>query len=116
VLFHYQERTEGVTFDHAAPLLTYSRPKGCYPAGERILLDFYLTHAGELAAGANRVHYSIDGDVEGDLTAWTPYYIENLGEGEHTLELRLVDGDGAVIPGRFNESTHGFRVGGCEGS
>ena len=109
-VFHYQERTPDFELNARAPMLTYSRPKGCNVAGARVLLDFYLTNVRSLAADGTRVHYVIDEDVTGDITAWTPHYIENFAEGEHTIRLQLVGADGEVLPGRFNDTTRTIRV------
>jgi hypothetical protein len=110
VVFHYQSRTEGFALDPRAPLLTYSRPKGCNVAGERVLLDFYLANVDALAADGTRVHYAIDGEVSGDIVQWAPHYIENLPVGEHTVELVLVGADGAAIAGPFNDTTRTITV------
>ncbi len=110
VVFHYGQPTEGFTFDRSAPLLTYSRPKGCNPAGERILLDFFLSNA-ELSADGTRVRYDIDdGGLTGDITSWDPHWIENLPVGEHTIRLTLVNAEGEPIPGPFNDTTRTIRV------
>lgn len=108
VVFHYRTRTDGFDFDPAAPLLTYSRPKGCNPAGERVLLDFFVTNT-ELAEDGNRVHWTVD-DQSGDITQWTPHFIENLEEGEHSISLELRGADGQTIPGMFNSTTRTFTV------
>lgn len=108
VVFHYRSRTEGFEMDPTAPLLTYSRPKGCNPLGQRVLLDFFLTNA-QLGPDGHRVHWNLDGQ-EGDITQWTPHWIENLPEGEHSLTLELRGPDGAPVPGRFNSSTRSFTV------
>jgi hypothetical protein len=110
VVFHLGQPTAGFTFDRAAPLLTFSRPKGCYPAGQRVLLDFFLTNA-ELAADGTRVRYDLDsGEVAGDITAWEPHWIENLPIGEHTVQLTLMSAGGEPVPGPFNDTTRTFRV------
>lgn len=109
VMFHYQSRTEDFTFDPRAPLLTYSRPKGCNVAGERVLLDFYLANV-ELAADGAHVHYAIDGNVNGDIATWAPHYIENLPAGEHSIALSLLDADGEALAGPFNETTRTITV------
>lgn len=108
VVFHYRSRTEGFEIDPTGPLLTYSRPKGCNPAGQRVLLDFFLTNVA-LAPDGHRVHWNIDGQ-EGDITQWVPHWIENLPEGEHSISLELRGPDGAPVPGRFNSTTRSFTV------
>lgn len=109
VTFHYRSQTEGFELDADAPMLTFSRPKGCYPVGERVLLDFYLSHA-ELAEDGLRVRYDLDGAIQGDITSWVPHYLENLPALEHTLQLQLVDAEGTPVPGPFNDTTRTFRV------
>lgn len=114
VVFHYGEKSEDWDFDPDAPLLTYSRPKGCNPAGERILLDFYLTNVEELSGEGLQVRYTI-GDVTGLITDWTPHFIENLPEGEHEVRLQLVDAEGELVEGPFNDTTRTIQVGDCNG-
>lgn len=108
VVFHVGTPTEGHAFDARAPLLTYSRPKGCNPLGQRVLLDFYVTNT-TLAANGHRVRYEIDG-VSGDITEWAPHWIENLRAGEHSIRLTLVDAEGEPVPGPFNDTSRTFRV------
>ena len=107
-MFHFKKKTPDFKFDVKAPLLTYSRPKGCVDLGARVLLDFYTSNI-KLGADQARVHYTID-DVAGDITGWTPHYIENLPEGEHRIELALQDASGAAVPGPYNDTTRTFRV------
>lgn len=109
VVFHRGARTEGFAFDPTAPLLTYSRPKGCNPLGERVLLDFFVTNA-DLAEGGTRVRWSLDGTQTGEIVRWVPHYLEHLSEGEHTVQLTLLGADGAPIPGMFNDSSRRFTV------
>jgi hypothetical protein len=109
VVFHYRRPTEGFAFDASAPLLTYSRPKGCNVAG-RILLDFYVSNT-TLSATGHRVRYDIDeGAVSGDIVEWAPHWIENLSVGEHRIALSLVDASGAPVPGPFNQPSRTIRV------
>jgi hypothetical protein len=109
-VFHYRSETEGFELDADAPLLTYSRPKGCNVAGERILLDFYLTNV-ELSEDGYRVHYDIDGALTGDITSWVPHWIENLpAMPRHTVQLQLVDAEGEPVPGPFNDTTRTISV------
>src|SRR5262249_13528691 len=74
VTFVYGQPTAGFTFDAHAPLLTYSRPKGCNVSGSRVLLDFFLTNVPALAADGTRVHYTIDGSTSGDIVVWQPHF------------------------------------------
>lgn len=108
-----------VRVDTRAPLLTYSRPKGCYAAGSRILLDFYLTNVPNFGTH-HRVAVSVDGNDLGEITQWTPHFLENLPVGEHDVRLRLMGAGGLVIPegmrateavaGPFNDTTRRISV------
>ena len=109
VVFHVGQRTDGFEFDDDAPLLTYSRPKGCYLAGERVLLDFYLSNVDALSDDGFRVRYSVD-DVSGEITEWAPHYIENLQPGSHTIDLTLLGADGSPAAGAFNDTTRTITV------
>lgn len=104
LVFHYKTKTEGFVFDPKAPLLTFSRPKGCVIAGTRVLLDFFVTNT-DLTTAGTRVRYTVDGSLTGDITSWAPHYIENLPEGAHALRLFLVNADGSAVPGMFNDTT-----------
>lgn len=108
VTFHYRRATEGFAFDASAPLLTYSRPKGCNVAGDRVLVDFFVTNA-TLAPGGTRVRWTLDGR-SGEITSWLPHWIENLPAGDHSLRLELIGADGAPIAGPFNDTTRTFSV------
>lgn len=110
VVFHYGHATEGFSFDPTAPLLTFSRPKGCNPAGTHVLLDFFVANA-ELGTDGYRVRYTLDG-TSGLITSWEPHWLENLGEGDHTIRLELLDMAGNPVPGMFNDTTRTFSVAG----
>jgi len=113
VRFHVKKADgELRSFDGTTPTLTYSRPKGSYPAGtperERLLLDFYVTGT-KLSADGHRVRVMVDGKepgltdtagkpVTGPLTEWKPYLISPTpGAGEHTVVLELIDKDGNLV-------------------
>jgi len=108
-VFHYRAPTADFHFDARAPLLTYSRPKGCNVAGQRVLLDFYVSNA-QLAADGTHVHYAIDGSTSGDIVEWLPHWIENLRPGSPTIELNLIGRDGAPIAGPFNDTQRTITV------
>ena len=110
LVVHYRSRTEGFAFDPAAPLLTYSRPKGCNVLGSRVLLDFFVSHA-DLSPEGHRVRYVIDdGAASGDVTSWVPHWIENLPLGTHRIRLSLIGPDGQPVPGAFNDTTREITV------
>jgi len=108
-VFHYKTKSADFKFDPKAPLVTYSRPKGCSDAGSRVLLDFYVTNT-KLGPTDSRVHYVIDSNVSGDIVAFTPHYVENLPAGEHTLQITLQDANGNPLPGMFNDTTRKIKV------
>jgi hypothetical protein len=109
VSFAYRTATPGFSFNPSAPLLTYSRPKGCNVLGQRVLLDFFVTNAA-LSAEGFKVRYAIDDTASGEITRWVPHFIENLPEGEHRLRLTLIGADGQPVAGRFNDTTRTFTV------
>ena len=83
------------------PLLTYSRPKGTYNAGQPILLDFYVSNA-KLAPDAFKVAVWVDGKQTTTLTNWQPYYINGLSKGTHKIHVQLLDPAGNAVPGSYN--------------
>jgi hypothetical protein len=107
--FHLVAASEGFQFDVRAPLLTYSRPKGCNPVGERVLLDFYVSNV-ELAADGHRVRAQIDGETVGEIGQWVPHWIEGLRAGEHEVRLTLIDAQGEPVAGPFNDTTRSITV------
>jgi hypothetical protein len=108
-VFHFKKKSEGFSFDPKAPLLTYSRPKGCSVLGSRVLLDFYVSGT-QLSAAGHRVRVTIDDATTTDIVSWTPHYIENLPEGEHRLRLQLLDAQGQPVAGLFNDTTKTIQV------
>lgn len=96
---------EGDAPDLSAPHLFYSRPKGTYSGKdtEKLLLDFFLVNT-EISETGNNVKATINGE-EFMITEWTPYVIEGLEKGEVEIQLQLVDADGNLIPGPFNDVT-----------
>jgi hypothetical protein len=114
VVFHVGRATPGAAPGARAPMLTYSRPKGELNGAEadHVLLDFYLANvpAAQMGPAGFRVRPSIDGHAMDDLTAWVPYYIDNLPDGPHTIGLQLIGSDGAPVPGPFNTTEHRVTV------
>ncbi|MFT3884477.1 MAG: hypothetical protein QM724_03325 [Flavobacteriales bacterium] len=86
------------------PTLFYSRPKGDYKQmdGDKIMLDFYLLNT-DLTDKGYRVRATIDGEVW-QITKWDAYFIEGLELGKHTVRLELIDANGQLVPGPFNDS------------
>lgn len=108
-VFHFKSKTPDFKFDAKAPLLTYSRPKGCSDAGSRVLLDFFVTNT-KLGPTDSRVHYTIDGNTSGDIVAFTPHYVENLPVGEHQIHIALQDQSGNPVTGLFNDTTRTIKI------
>jgi hypothetical protein len=108
-VFHYKQKTADFSWNPKAPLLTFSRPKGCVDAGTRVLLDFFVNNT-KLGATEHRVRYIIDGTLSGDIVQWKPHYIENLTVGDHTLELSLRDANGELVAGPFNDTKRTIKV------
>lgn len=87
------------------PTMIYSRPKGEYSGAdtENLLLDFFLLNT-TLSESGNKVRATINGQ-EFMITEWAPYVIKGLPKGEVTIKLELLDANGNLIPGGFNEVT-----------
>lgn len=86
------------SFDPSAPTLVYSRPKGEYAGRDaaKIMLDFYLLNV-DLSEDGYRVIASVNGNVLDTLSEWVPYFITGLGNGEHSIGLKLIDADGNEV-------------------
>ncbi|GAA0723566.1 hypothetical protein GCM10009430_27150 [Aquimarina litoralis] len=91
-----------IGLDMKAPTLIYSRPKGEYSGKgtEQVLLDFFVLNT-ELSPEGNKVRATINDKVY-MLTEWTPYVMKGLPKGEVSIQLELIDADGNLIPGPFN--------------
>ncbi|PZX51298.1 hypothetical protein [Algoriphagus chordae] len=87
------------------PTMIYSRPKGEYSGAdtENLLLDFFLLNT-TLSEDGNKVRATINGQ-EFMITEWAPYVIKGLPKGEVTVKLELLDSNGTLIPGGFNDVT-----------
>lgn len=104
ILQNFPIGEETAAFDQTSKHLFYSRPKGTYSGkdAERILLDFYLVNT-SLSKEGERVRVTID-EKEFVLNSWQPYFVEGLSMGEHTFRIQLIDANGDVVPGPFNDS------------
>jgi hypothetical protein len=97
------------------PAIVYSRPKGTYSGdgAEKIMLDFYL-HNVELSSDGYKAKYTIrSGGSEVasiTLTEWTPAFVTGLSSGTYEVNLQLMDADGNVVPGPFNDTTREITV------
>ena len=92
------------SFDKTAQHLFYSRPKGVYRKSKagKILVDFYLLNT-FLAEDGNKVKLTID-EVDFLIPHWNAYFVEGLSVGVHNFRIQLIDKDGELIDGPFNDS------------
>lgn len=103
------------TYDFKKPHMIYSRPKGSYGGelAKSVLIDFYLMNT-TLEKG-EKVKYTIVGPgiaapLSGEFTKWTPKVVKNLGKGEFTFKLELVDKDGKPIEGPTNTTSRQIKL------
>lgn len=97
--------------DLTKPYLFYSRPKGEYTGEDtkRLMLDFYLANT-TISADGNKVKATINGKTEFILTEWRPYIIEGLPMGDNKIQLDLIDKDGKLVEGGFNQVERTFKL------
>lgn len=97
--------TDNMNVDLDKPTMIYSRPKGEYSGAdtENLLLDFFLLNT-TLSENGNKVRATINGK-EFMITEWAPQVIKGLPKGEVTVKLELLDANGTLIPGGFNDVT-----------
>ena len=72
------------------------------------MLDFFLVNT-DIAADGNKVRATINGQ-EFMLDDWVPYVMEGLPMGENTVKIELLDADGNLIEGPFNQTTRTFML------
>ena len=118
VNFYVEEEAGTFMLNSDDPSIIYSRPKGTYSGAgaERIMLDFYL-HNVELSEDGYKARYTIrsagaDGQevASATLTEWAPAFVTGLESGTYTVQLQLVNADGEVVPGSFNDTTREIEV------
>ncbi len=105
------------TVDLKKPMLVYSRPKGDYKGdmANHVLVDFQLLND-TLADGKDHVSIAVTGPGIADkLTAnvtkfGTPYYLDNLQDGQYTVKLDLLDKDGNAVAGPWNSTTRTIKI------
>jgi len=98
-----QNPKDSLGLDIEAPTLIYSRPKGEYSGQdtENLMLDFFVLNT-TLSENGNKVRAIINGE-EFMITEWAPHIMKGLPMGEVTIQLELVDKEGNLIPGPFNQ-------------
>ena len=118
ILNFYVGKEEGeFLLDESAPTIIYSRPKGDYKGKDaaKILLDFYLNNV-ELGPDGYKAKYTITNKGTGSevgtitLTEWTPAFVSGLQAGEYGVRLQLLDKDGNVVDGAFNDTERAINV------
>jgi hypothetical protein len=110
-IFYIDEKTPTIDMDLTKPYLTYNEPQGSYPdASQPILLDFYINNC-TLSKDGYKVRLTIDGTNKRFLYDWVPYFIYGLPEGNHTVQLELINPQNEVVPGIFNKVARTITVG-----
>lgn len=115
--FYVKEETDEPMLNDQDPAIVYSRPKGTYSGSgaDRILLDFYL-HNVELSKDGYKAKYTIQSADSGNelasatFTKWAPGYVKGLSPGTYEVNLTLLDADGNVVDGPFNDTTREITV------
>ncbi|MEM7007544.1 MAG: hypothetical protein AAF462_00245 [Thermodesulfobacteriota bacterium] len=116
VNFYVGKQQGEFMLDESKPNVIYSRPKGKYEGkdAEKIMLDFYLINA-ELGDDY-QAKYTIRKD-EADateytitMTEWTPAFVTGLTSGDYIITLQLLDGNGNIVEGPFNNTERKITV------
>jgi hypothetical protein len=105
------------TVDLKKSMLVYSRPKGEYKGdmASHVLVDFQLVND-TLADGKDHVAVAVTGPGIPDKLATnvtkfgTPYYLDNLQDGDYTVKLDLLDKDGNPVAGSWNSTTRTIKI------
>ncbi|MGB2692665.1 MAG: hypothetical protein WBB48_00265 [Thermodesulfobacteriota bacterium] len=113
----YVGKEEGeFLLDESEPTIIYSRPKGTYKGkdAEKIMLDFYLINAelGDDYEAKYTIRKNEAGSQEYSITLgeWSPAFITGLTSGEYIITLQLLDSDGDLVEGPFNNTERKITV------
>jgi len=113
----YVGKKEGeFLLDESKPTIIYSRPKGTYKGhdAQKIMLDFYLINAelGDDYKAKYTIRKNEAGADEYSITMgeWSPAFITGLNSGEYIITLQLLDGDGNLVDGPFNNTERKITV------
>jgi hypothetical protein len=90
--------------DPKAPFLTVSRPKGKYPKGQEVLLDFLVSGCAltdKTVPDACRVRYRIGDFPEVSVDKPDPVWLKDLPVGKHAFIVGLTR-DGKLVDGPFS--------------
>jgi hypothetical protein len=113
--FYVKEESGDFMLSPDDPAIIYSRPKGTYSgdAAEKIMLDFYL-HNVELSSDGYKAKYTIQSGgsevASATLTKWAPAFVTGLKSGTYEVQLQLLDKNGDVVDGAFNNTTREITV------
>jgi hypothetical protein len=113
----YVGRKEGeFMLDESRPTVIYSRPKGKYEGkdAEKIMLDFYIINI--KPSDGYQIKYTIRKNepdaVEHSITIkeWKPTFVTGLTSGEYIITLQLLDKDGNLVEGPFNNTERAVTI------
>ena len=116
VNFYVGKKEGEFMLDESKPTVIYSRPKGKYEGkdAEKIMLDFYIINI--KPSDGYQVNYTIRKNepdaVEHSITMkeWKPAFVTGLTSGEYIITLQLLDKDGNLVEGPFNNTQRAVTV------
>lgn len=116
VNFYVGKKEGEFMLDESKPTVIYSRPKGKYEGkdAEKIMLDFYIINM--KPSDGYQVKYTIRKNepdaVEHSITIkeWEPAFVTGLTSGEYIITLQLLDKDGNLVEGPFNNTQRAVTV------
>ncbi|MCH7519617.1 MAG: hypothetical protein IH964_11420 [Candidatus Dadabacteria bacterium] len=116
VNFYVGKKEGEFMLDESKPTVIYSRPKGKYEGkdAEKIMLDFYIINM--KPSDGYQVKYTIRKNepdaVEHSITIkeWKPAFVTGLTSGEYIITLQLLDKDGNLVEGPFNNTERAVTV------
>ncbi len=111
VNFYVRKEKGQFLLDATKPTIIYSRPKGKYEGKDarKIMLDFYLNNV-ELSQDGYKAKYTIERKDSGQevgvitMAEWKPAFVTGLVSGEYVVTLQLLDKDGNIVEGTFNNT------------
>ena len=113
----YVGKEEGeFMLDESKPTIIYSRPKGLYEGkdAKKIMLDFYLINAepGDDYKAKYTIRKNEAGADEYSITMgeWSPAFVSGLSSGEYIITLQLLDGEGNLVEGPYNNTVRTINV------
>ena len=116
VNFYVGKKEGEFMLDESKPTVIYSRPKGKYEGkdAEKIMLDFYVINV--KSKEGYQAKYTIRKNepdaVEHSITMkeWKPAFVTGLTSGEYIITLQLLDKDGNLVEGPFNNTERAVTV------